>query len=297
MGSVLGRSGEKALPEGLPFLAGQIVSKQLISERNTRCEGSSRGTWVRMWEEGTSAGQGRPLGGDGTQAETCGGSEPPTRGVGGGLGRGRCTGLPASGRDPDLAAPSHAAPAPSPGWVPAHPHPSETHLIASPLVTPGSQLGQPSVWHARHAVSALPLSPPRVFLVLRAQLRACLLSAAAPPAIRKGLLHPSSSHSTFCPSERPRFCVVFALVPFGERAVSGPALCTESIYRLVLSMGRGDPPCPVWHSPAGGCGALWASVLLWGPGRLLVLSPGSPLSCQHCLLESHVSGHFVLNPE
>lgn len=51
-------------------LAGQMVSQQLISERNTRSEGSSRGAWVRTWEEGTSAGQGRPLGGDGTQAAT-----------------------------------------------------------------------------------------------------------------------------------------------------------------------------------------------------------------------------------
>lgn len=57
VGSVLGHSGEKFLPGGLPFLEGQTVSKQLISERNPHSEGSSHGEWVRAWEEGTS---GRP---------------------------------------------------------------------------------------------------------------------------------------------------------------------------------------------------------------------------------------------
>lgn len=77
------------------------------------------------------------------------------------------------------------------------PHPSETQPISSLLVTRGSQPSQPSVGCTlRRLCSAL--SPSRVFLVLRAQLQNCLLSAAAPSAIRKGLLHPLSSHSTFC---------------------------------------------------------------------------------------------------
>ncbi|CAI9174931.1 unnamed protein product [Rangifer tarandus platyrhynchus] len=53
-------------------------------------------------------------------------------------------------------------------------------------------------------------------------------------------------------SERPRFCLVFALVPFGDRALSGPALCTESICRPVLSWGEVCPSLPrVAHQLAG----------------------------------------------
>lgn len=143
------------------------------------------------------------------------------------------------------------------------------------MVIRGSQPSQSSVWGARYAVSALPLSPSRVYLVLRAQLRACLLSAAAPSAIRKGLLHPSSSHSTFCLSERPHFCLVFALVPFGDWAVSGPALCMESICRPVLSMGRGVTlPAPCGAAQPAGVGCCGPLVCCGGLAICRVSHPG-----------------------
>lgn len=164
----------------------------------------------------------------------------------------------------------HSAPA---GWVPAHPCPSETQLISFPLLTdwthgprlhsgrctPGpvcqDGLTSHTLFSVHTAASPAVRSPVCGTRAVPPLLCPCplpehslssgpgLLLAAAPPATRKGLLYPSSSHSTFCLNESPHFCLVFSLVPFL------PCLpcCKPLGVELYL-----DKPHSSWNSPAHG---------------------------------------------
>lgn len=70
-----------------------------------------------------------------------------------------------------------------------------------------------------------------------------LLLAAAPPAIRKGRLYPSSSHSPLWLNESPRFCLVFSLVPFLPCLPCCKPLGVEPYL---------DKPHGGWNGPAHG---------------------------------------------